>query len=227
VRLGIFGQGFDPPVQQAQPVERPRMILRKREEERERQPPPLPFQLPQRKRSRARLALAVCAVLHFRRQPIPRSLGELRFQRAALQEMISLRRLLILCRDHDMSQHSAWLDELSLCWHRCRKLLISAEASECRWIAEPLGHLLTRIASFGDESGTSLGSYLDREAGHDWYPIPFLLLLRSLHHQSAASPAQNPLRHWLRLLGDLIQVWKLQPVSLIQSPSGVRGVSPP
>ncbi len=217
MRLGILTTGFEPPIQQPQPVEKPLIVRRKRQEEQDPQKAPLPFPLPLRKKSRARLALSLFAIMQFRRQAIPRSAQELLLQRESLDAVQTLRRLLLQCRDADVSQQPAWLDGLHLCWKRCQILLMRAQSHGCDWLSEPLRHVLALIASHGGEDEGNLGSYLDKGAGHAWYPLPFLVLLRGLHIQSRDSGEHGVLGNWLRLLSDLLQIWKLQPLRGIQA----------
>jgi len=68
---------------------------------------------------------------------------------------------------------------------------------------ETFDNLMHTIGSFGESDGEPLGFYLKGHKNEDWYPIPYLEMLTSLHNEHKINRTDSNLSLWcdfIRLL---------------------------
>jgi hypothetical protein len=59
-----------------------------------------------------------------------------------------------------------------------------------------LNELIHSIEIYGDKEGKTLGYYLNTKEMQDWFPLPYLKMLYSLHQEYIRNPAASYLNLW-------------------------------
>lgn len=123
-----------------------------------------------------------------------------RFERKTLnEELIALRKLFQKLEESDLSRDPNFTEELQLLWHRiydhCNA--ISLNYSKLKIDITELNLLISKIHTYNTKANFSLGEYLDKNAGIEWLPFPFLDLLRSLHEDHKKHKLSSILESWI------------------------------
>ena len=141
------------------------------------------------------------------RGPWGLSFEELTENKEILAKIRELVGLFFTMTRRDCSSEPAFLARFAGQW----KLLKDLEH-----LAMEAGHLqgaglVTRVEGLlssyppGDEF--HLAYYLSLSAGEDWFPMPFLLLVRELHLEMQDDPKQAHLTLWIRALCRMLRDW--------------------
>lgn len=106
----------------------------------------------------------------------------------------------------EKSQDVSYIEALSTQWALVEKDL---ERLELHPDAEP--HLLQAVRtlkmnldSYKAGALHSFAYYLEQHAGESWFPLPFLEMLRTLHHEAKLSFESSTLKSWLNQISAIV-----------------------
>lgn len=116
--------------------------------------------------------------------------------------LIAFKELLNLLRDCDHSEDIPFSQKLSHVWHEIieESQRIKVGQSESRIDQDRLEMLITEIQFYPPNEEHNLGYYLIEYAGEDWYPFPYMELIRRIHKDYIEAPNSSLLNTWLEQL---------------------------
>ncbi|MCH9621228.1 MAG: hypothetical protein S4CHLAM20_06460 [Chlamydiia bacterium] len=112
-----------------------------------------------------------------------------------------LKSLLLSLSSIDKSKDAIFLQKLSETWnfillaHQRRQHL----KPPCQYI-DTLDEMIYSIESYGSKDQEALGYYLKAHKNQDWFPIPYLNMLTSLHDDHKINNLDSLLSKWLRII---------------------------
>ncbi|MCH9614403.1 MAG: hypothetical protein SP1CHLAM54_16380 [Chlamydiia bacterium] len=116
--------------------------------------------------------------------------------------LIEFKELLNLLRDCDHSEDIPFSQKLSHNWHHIleESQRVKLGKSESSVDNERLEMLVTEIQFYPPNEEHNLGYYLLEYAGEDWYPFPYMELIRRIHKDYIDAPNSSLLNTWLEQL---------------------------
>lgn len=116
--------------------------------------------------------------------------------------LLELKEILQKLTDCDHSEDIPFSQKLSHLWHKIIEEAQAVQVGKARSIIDQsrLEMLITEIQFFPPHEEHNLGYYLIEYAGEDWYPFPYMELIRSIHKDHLNAPGSSLLNTWLEQL---------------------------
>ncbi|MCH9616966.1 MAG: hypothetical protein SP4CHLAM5_05530 [Chlamydiia bacterium] len=106
----------------------------------------------------------------------------------------------------DKSSDIEFINDLSYTWDTIKQ---SAERrkklKKARNYLESLNQIVKEIEGYGAKDGASFGYYLKEHRNTDWFPLPYLNMLRSLYNNSIENEDHSTLYSWQASLKKVIK----------------------
>lgn len=132
---------------------------------------------------------------------------------ALKQDLLELKQLFILLSTEDLSHQLAFIQKLSLLWHKiiedCNP--ISLSLSKDSDLLKKITTFIQIIHHFPPKEDHSLGYYLQEHVGEKWVPFPFMELLQGLHEEYQKTQNTSDLAKWIKDLSLIIDELPLNP----------------
>lgn len=116
--------------------------------------------------------------------------------------LVDLKDTLYLLTDCDHSEDIPFSQRLSHLWHNIIEEVQDVKTGKSRSSIDQsrLDMLITEIQFFPPAEEHNLGYYLIEYAGEDWYPFPYMELIRRIHKDYLDAPSSSLLNTWLEQL---------------------------
>lgn len=124
----------------------------------------------------------------------------------SLAMLEKLRNSLLLLTVHDHSRNVTYAKNLSATWNELLDYfppLIIGKIGNSE-VSEALKQLITNIKTYPKKADHTLGYYLQKYAGENWLPFPFIAILKGLHENHAIQGEKSELSKWLDELAQVI-----------------------
>ena len=123
-----------------------------------------------------------------------------------LEDLFAFRKLLQILSQEDQSNNPEFTLQLSELWHNLLDDFNHVELLERKSPKKvaPFKKLLNKVKDFPANQDHRLGYYLTEYVGKEWLPFPYMEILRKLHKDYQANPAQNAIQEWLVLIDEVV-----------------------
>ena len=126
-------------------------------------------------------------------------------ERAFYILLSDFRKHLSILSSQDTSKDIAFINQLSFLWDGIK--LSSDRRTKLKHAPSYLSilnALIQEIETYGSKDGSSLGFYLKEHRNTDWFPIPYLKMLHTLHKNARKNQEQSPLFSWQNQIGEIL-----------------------
>lgn len=108
--------------------------------------------------------------------------------------------------EQDKSADIHFINSLSASWDMVKQLTNRRKKLKKPPIyLNTLTQVIENITSFGEKDGASFGYYLTEHKNIDWFPIPYLNMLRSLYDNATVNKEHSILYTWQMELKEVIK----------------------
>ncbi len=121
----------------------------------------------------------------------------------ALEKMRSLI-LMLMIQDH--SRNICYAKELSQTWHQIVEYFtpFAINKTDSTGIKSFVEKFIADIKAYPEKADHPLGYYLQKYAGENWLPVPFISILKNLHNEHVKNGDKSRLNAWFLQLSQLI-----------------------
>ena len=126
-------------------------------------------------------------------------------KKAMGSNLLSFQKHLMTLMNEDQSHDPSFTMHFSSLWHKLTEdfnILNQHKAANDPTLNNFIT-LLEGIENYPPWEEHSLGFYLSHHGGENWYPIPFMEILFTLHLEAKNNPSLNILQHWSKLITDI------------------------
>lgn len=120
--------------------------------------------------------------------------------------LLNFQKYLITLMTEDQSHDPSFTLQFSSVWHKLNENFntLCAHRGANAPASKAFETLLEEVESYPPWEDHTLGFYLAHHGGENWYPIPFMEILFTLHLEAKSAPAHNMLQTWSSLITSII-----------------------
>ncbi len=124
----------------------------------------------------------------------------------SLEMLDKMRNLILMLMVHDHSRNTDYAKGLSQTWHQVIEYFTPSNLGriESIEIRQLIKNFITSFKTFPKKTDHPLGHYLQKYAGENWLPFPFIAILKNLHEDHALHGENSQLNTWFVQISDLI-----------------------
>jgi hypothetical protein len=109
--------------------------------------------------------------------------------------------------EQDKSSDIDFINSLSYTWDTIKQLAgRRKKLKKARIYLEPLNQIIKEIEGYGKNDGATFGYYLKEHRNTDWFPLPYLNMLKSLYSDSIENEDHGTLYTWQVSLKEVIKL---------------------
>ena len=124
---------------------------------------------------------------------------------SALQYMKNLRALFRSLREEDLSKDIHYALNLSKSWHGITSYQDTASSKELKSEAHiKIAKLIDLFYCYPSKDEHAIGFYLEKYAGENWLPFPFIKILGDLHEEYIDKKERSILSQIIKLISNII-----------------------